>query len=288
MRISGVQTYSPKNLEETLQILYRHPLQFYILSGGTDLVVKMQDGVIHPKHLLNLSFVRELKGFSSEDGQIVLGTNVTFGEILENSLFRKQAEPLYQAAKCMGSPQIRNLATLGGNIINASPAADSVPPLFVLNAEVCLESVNSIRWVKIEHLAAGPGKTIRKPFELLTKIRFPIKPASWHGGFLRLGQREALAISKVSLAYWGVLENGVIQDIRLALGAVAPTVIQPPKTEAFLKGNTLTETEMTRVAEILKTEVHPISDIRSNETYRREMCGVLLKRALRQLMTQCT
>ncbi len=280
MRVSSIQTTSPKTLTDALEILSQHHERLYILSGGTDLIVRMQDGVVHPRHLLNLSFISELKEISIENDWLTFGANVTFGDILENDLFQKHAQPLYQAARLMGSPQIRNVATVGGNIANASPAADSVPPLCVLEAEICLESTNGIRWVRIEHFAQGPGKTIRKPTELLTKIRFPIRPAHWRGGFLRLGQREALAISKVSLAFWGDFSGGTIRTVRLALGAVAPTVVCAPKTQAFLSGKNLTEAVLKEAAALLKTEVQPISDIRSDADYRREMCGVLLKRAL--------
>jgi len=280
MQVSSISTYSPRTLDEALQMLAENPGHYHVLSGGTDLVVRMQDGLVRPRHLLNLTFIPELKAIFIEDNQLTFGAGVTFGEVLENNLFQKHAAPLFQAAKIMGSPQIRNMATLGGNLMNASPAGDSIPPLFVLGAELCLESVNSIRWIKIENFFTGPGKTVREPLELLTKIRFPIKPDFWQGGFLRLGQREALAISKVSLAFWGVFTNGTVQEIRLVLGAVAPTVVRATKTEALLRGKQLTEPLIAEAAELIKTEAHPISDIRSDETYRREMCGVLLKRAL--------
>jgi len=167
--------------------------------------------------------------------------------------------------------------------MNASPAADSVPPLFVLGAEICLESLNSIRWVKIENFFTGPGKTVREPSELLTKVRFPIKPDFWQGGFLRLGQREALAISKVSLAFWGDFSHGAVQEVRLALGAVAPSVIRAAKTENFLRRKPLTSAVLKDASGIIKNEAYPISDIRSDAVYRKEMCGVLLRRALERI-----
>ncbi|NOY77190.1 MAG: xanthine dehydrogenase family protein subunit M [Calditrichaeota bacterium] len=285
MQVTAIQTYSPKALDEVLQMLAENPGRYTVLSGGTDLVVRMQDGVVRPRHLLNLSFIPELKEIVIEDNQLTFGAGVTFGDILDNRLFQKHAVPLFQAAQIMGSPQIRNLATLGGNIMNASPAGDSIPPLFVLGAEVCLESVNSIRWIKIENFFTGPGKTVRDPQELLTKIRFPIQPDFWQGGFLRLGQREALAISKVSLAFWGHISGGTIRDIRLALGAVAPTVVRAVQTEKLLRGNPLSEPLIQEAVERIKMEAHPISDIRSEADYRKEMCGVLLRRALQGILT---
>lgn len=286
MEVSSIQTYSPRALDEALQMLTENPKRYHILSGGTDMVVRMQDGVVHPKHLLNLTFIPELKEVFIDDNQLTFGANVTFGEVLENDRFWKHAAPLFQAAQIMGSPQIRNMATLGGNIMNASPAADSVPPLFVLDAEICLESLNSIRWVKIENFFTGPGKTVREPSELLTKIRFPIKPDFWQGGFLRLGQREALAISKVSLAFWGDFSNGAVQEVRLALGAVAPTVIRAAKTENFLRRKPLTSAVLEDASGIIKNEAYPISDIRSDAVYRKEMCGVLLRRALERIFAR--
>ena len=283
MEVSSIHTYSPRALDEALQMLAEYPKRYHILSGGTDLVVRMQDGVVHPKHLLNLTFIPELKEVFIDENQLTFGANVTFGEVLENDRFWKHAAPLFQAAQIMGSPQIRNMATLGGNIMNASPAADSVPPLFVLGAEICLESLNSIRWVKIENFFTGPGKTVREPSELLTKVRFPIKPDFWQGGFLRLGQREALAISKVSLAFWGDFSHGAVQEVRLALGAVAPTVIRAAKTENFLRRKPLTSAVLEDASGIIKNEAYPISDIRSDAVYRKEMCGVLLRRALERI-----
>ncbi len=286
MQVSSIRTYSPRALDEALQLLADHPKRYHILSGGTDLVVRMQDGLIRPKHLLNLTFIPEMKEVFIEENQLAFGAGVTFGEVLENSLFQKYAAPLFQAAKIMGSPQIRNMATLGGNLMNASPAGDSIPPLFVLGAEVCLESVNGIRWVQIENFFTGPGKTLREPSELLTKIRLPIKPDFWQGGFLRLGQREALAISKVSLAFWGNFGNNVVHNIRLALGAVAPTVVLATQTENFLRGKRLESAVLEEASEIIKSEAHPISDIRSDAIYRREMCGVLLRRALQNAVSK--
>ena len=163
---------------------------------------------------------------------------------------------------------------------NASPAGDSLPPLYVLEAEVHITNGKEDRWVKIDEFFKGPGKTVLKPLELVKEVKIPLRK-DYYGCYMKLGQRKSLAICKVSLALEGNKEDGRVENIRIALGAVAPTIIYAAKTEEFLKGKELTEEVVQKASEIVEEEARPISDIRSSKEYRKSMCGVLLERALK-------
>lgn len=271
------ETLNPLSLKEALSLLTKTGVR--PIAGGTDLLVRLYDTYPNPQpRLLVLDRVKPLHKVSINSHKIALGPLVTFSEIEQSAEIIKYAPQLAQAASIAGSTQIRNRATIGGNIANGSPAGDLIPPLYVLGAELELMSSRGRRTVPIEKFFLGPGKTVLKKSELITAIRF--RKALEHGFFLRLATRKALAISKVSAAANIAIENKKIADIRIALGAVAPTVVRAPRTEEYLLGRELTEQVITEAAEIVTEEARPIDDIRSIAVYRKEMVGVLLKRGL--------
>ncbi len=275
------ETVAPRSIATALQALAdRNAIP---VAGGTDILVKLHDRIDKPwPRLVVLDNIKQLKKIMVTPGYIDIGATVTFAEIERSRPLKKLAPPLVTAVSLAGSVQIRNRATIGGNIANASPAGDTLPPLYAMDARIELRSANSAEWIKIADFFKGPGKTILRPDQLITRIRLPLPAPS--GFFLRLAARRALAISKVSVAACAELESGKVTAVRIALGAVAPTVIRAPKTEKFLTGKTLDEATIAMAAEIVCREARPIDDIRSLSDYRKEMVGILLKRGLQRLM----
>jgi xanthine dehydrogenase FAD-binding subunit len=228
--------------------------------------------------LLVLDRIKPLHKIEIKKDKITLGPLVTFSEIMNSQELRKFAPQLTQAASVAGSVQIRNRATVGGNLANGSPSGDLIPPLYVLDAILELTSTKAKRLMPIAKFFTGPGKTVLRKTELLTAIHF--SKSAGLGFFDRLATRKALAISKVSVAAEFAISKGKITKARIALGAVAPTVIRAPQTEAYLIGKEFNETAIAEAAALLCTEARPIDDLRSLAEYRREMVGVLLKRGI--------
>jgi xanthine dehydrogenase iron-sulfur cluster and FAD-binding subunit A len=272
--------YRPRSLEEALEILVQRAGEVRPLAGGTDLLVLAKDGLVNPAALFDLNSVPELKGIEEEDGQLRIGAAVTHSEIMGSALVDRYCPALPMACACIGGPQIRNRATLGGNLANAAPAADTVPPLYVADAVVQLVSVSERRDVPIAEFFTGPRKSVLAPDELILGVKVPRRPGV-RAAFLRLGQRQAQAISKVSIAVAMTFRDGRPDWVRVALGAVGPTVIRAPETEKALMGGGYDALRQALAA--VKQEVRPVDDLRSSREYRREMSAVLLERAIRRL-----
>ena len=276
MTYNNPQIFSPVYVPECLNLLERFP-DAKILAGGTDLLVRLKDEINQPD-IIDISHIKELKGINDLDGKIKIGALTTFSEIIESKIVAENADVLVRAVEMIGSPQIKNRGTIGGNIANASPAGDSIPPLFVLEAEIEIAGMNYSRIVPIKDFFKGPGKSVLNNNEIISAVLIP-KNKEWHSAFVRLGQREALAISKVSLALLIKIKDDKIEEARISLGAVAPTVIRATATEHALSNRKLDE--ISDVTEIIREEVSPISDIRSIAEYRKEMCRELLEQAIR-------
>lgn len=276
--------FRPKTLKEALTLLWNE--RGRVLAGGTDLLVKMKDGVISPECIIDITFIEDLRYIREKNGVVEIGSLATLSMVASSPVVKLRAPHLAESTRLIGSPQIRNVATIGGNIVNASPAGDSIPPLFTLNAEICLQSEKEERLLKIEDFFLGPGIAIIRPEELLTAIRFPSIDVSFFSFFKKIGQRKALAISKVSLAFLGLLSEGQrsFKDVRISLGAVAPTVIRAKRAEEFLIGKAIDGEVLERVAALCAEETKPISDIRSTLVYRKKVSGELLKRGLSEFM----
>ena len=273
--MANFETINPSNLKDALSLLNKRNV--IPVAGGTDVLVKFYDVYDRPlPKLLVLDGIKPLYKIKIKDGRITLGPLVTFSDIEQSPELKRYTPQLAQAASIAGSVQIRNRATVGGNIANGSPAGDLIPPLYVLDAELELSSLKGKRAVPIEKFFKGPGITILRKSELITSISF--KKSFGYGFFLRLAARKALAISKVSVAANISLRNRRVDKVRIAMGAVAPTVIRALRTEEYLLGRELNYNVLAAAAEIIKEEAKPIDDIRSIAEYRREMVGVLFKR----------
>lgn len=278
------ECYSPVSLEEVLAILKKDASRVKVLAGGTDILVQLLEGKKRTNALLDISRIDELRYIKEEGNMIRIGALATHREVERAEPVMRHAPLLREALFLVASPQLRNTATLAGNVVNASPVADSVPPLMVLDALLTLKSADGERKVMLRKFTTGPGATVMKPDELMSEVSFRKLGPSEVSFYERLGQRRLLSISKVGVAFRATVEKGVFSQVRIALGAVAPRVIMAPETAAFLEGKEYSPAVVRDAARIAEKESRAITDIRSSETYRNKMAGALLIRGLARVM----
>ena len=273
--------HRPHSLNEALQMLDQLD-EPKVIAGGTDLTIALKYGLVNPKNIIDLSALNELKYIVENKDEIRIGSLTTFDEINTSELIKKKIPSLWAASRNVGTWQIRNLATIGGNLANASPAADSAPPLIVHDASVVIRSINNERIVPITAFFTGPKKTVLKPNELITEIRIPKSNAkSW---WMRIGRRQANTISVVSVAVSAEIANRKFVSCKIALGSVAPTPILALKASEFLKGKEITEENITAASDLASKESSPITDIRGSAQYRKVAVKVLTQRILKKLV----
>lgn len=284
MNADAVQEYfSPTSVTEAAHLLRGGDAT--ILAGGTDLMPQTQAGRVQFRHsLVNIRHIPELRRIDEADGSIRIGALATVAEIMESDVARTRLPVLVEAGDHFASAQLRNAATVGGNICNASPAGDLLVPLLVVDAEVELVSEADgalvTRRLPLAEFFTGPGKTRRAPNELLVGVHVPL-PAPGHiARFVKFGTRPALDISAISIGIAGVLRDRVLTGARVAFGAVAPTPLRGRETEAALEGRRLTAEVVAAAADVARAEVRPISDVRASDWYRRELVGNLMRRML--------
>lgn len=272
----------PKTIEEALGYLDDNVNEKKVIAGGTDLMVKLKNNKIAPDLIIDISEIETLKGIYRKDGFIVIGAATTLTEIAESALLKKYCPILPQAAASIGAAQIRNRGTIGGNVSNASPSADTVPALVALGAEATLMSRGQERKIPLEEIYVGPGKTLIKPNELLISLSFPEPKESMGGVFFKLGKRKAQAISIVNGAVQITVDDSRsrFKDVHIALGAVAPTVLRIREAEESLRDREISCENIKKVAEIVKSKISPITDVRATAEYRREVSGNLFIQAV--------
>lgn len=271
---------APKTLDEALAALKENKGQIKIIAGGTDLVPRMRAGVFDPELLVDLRKLA-LDEIALEDDFIRIGAYATHSDILRSKLLGENFPALIEAATDIAGPPIRNRGTLGGNLVNASPAADLATPLIVYDALAVIADENGERDVPLSRFFTGPGKTVLKPDEILVAIKIQKTPPVTAAKFAKLGKRKAMAIAVVSAAVRITLkDNGVIETARIALGSVAPVPLRVPKAEEILEGKEPDEKLFTLAGKTASDETNPITDLRSTADYRKKMVSVLTRRAL--------
>lgn len=270
--------YVASNLQEALKLKQDHP-SFLWLAGGSDIMVYRKFGKIDPEGLIDIHRLPELQKVKKTEGFLEMGAGMTFSQLLENPLVQEYLPDLVEALSTVGSIQVRNQGTLGGNIANASPAGDSLPVLYLREVMVRIRSLENERMVKINDLIQGPGNIALKPEELILSVLVPEETLPERYGFLKIAPRKALAITKVSLAFHEHSRNSCWEG-RIALGSIGPTVIRPEKTENYLHSHPLSRDILPEIEPIFKKEIQAIDDIRSHAWYRSEVAFELLKRAL--------
>ena len=274
---------APETLEEAAAILSQGGAT--ILAGGTDLMPQVHSGKLKFKSvLMNIRRVGELQGISMQGGMIRIGALATVTDLLTSNVVREKLPALTEAADHFASDQIRNAATVGGSLCNASPAGDVAPPLLVYNAEVELvckpDSGMKVRTLPLAEFFTGPGRTRMEPNELLAAVRVPVPKAGYVARFVKFGTRPALDIATISIAIGGVKKGRALHEVRVALGAVAPVPLRAALTEAVLEGKALDAGLIDQVAAAARDEIKPISDVRASAWYRQELVHNIVKRML--------
>lgn len=287
MRIRKFEFANPSSLAEALGLLNQHQGKAKMIAGGTDLIVQMKQKLISPEQVINLLNVQELKVLEKNGEELRIGALVKHAAMESSPLFLEGWEILASAAHKVGSPQIRNLGTIGGNLCNASPSADTAPPLLVLEGEVNLVNQRGNRRIPLENFFTGPGLTVLEQDEILKEIIIPKPPPNSSCVYLKLGRRKSMDLALVSVAVLLTLNpnTGICERARVALGSVSPTPIRAKDTEKFLEGEKLDESVAKEVGERVQKECHPISDIRASAEYRREMVKIMCERAIRQSLS---
>jgi xanthine dehydrogenase small subunit len=275
--------YSPETLAEAYQILAERGSHVRVIAGGTDLMVLMNAGQLEAASFLDIWRVDELRGISDAGEYLRLGALATYAQLIRSPLVGRYAPALVAASRTVGAVQIQNRGTLGGNIVNASPAGDSLPVLAAYEAELEIGSRRGLRHVAINTFYTGYRQTVLAADELLVAVRLPKLKDGERDFFRKVGTRRAQAISKVVMAARAAVSERTVGAIRIAVGSVAPTVIRAPQTEALLAGQAITPDLVRQAQACLAGEVTPITDIRSTEHYRRTVTGNLLAKCLRQL-----
>ncbi len=252
-----------------------------LIAGGTDVIPQMEAGRFKADRLIDLSRLAELRYIQWKNGLMVIGALTRYSEMVASPLLQKAAPLLVQAAAEVGAVQTRNRGTLGGNIANASPAGDTLPPLLALNAAVTLVNAAGERVLPLADLLQGPGQTALAPDEVIHSVTFHPLPAGTTSVFLKLGNRQGMAIALASAAVVLRLGPGErVEDVRIALGAVAPTPVRCPRAEVLLVGQALTDDQINRATALAVQECSPIDDVRSSAGYRRHAVKVLVRRGL--------
>jgi carbon-monoxide dehydrogenase medium subunit len=270
--------FSPCEISEAVLLLEKLGDKARVLAGGTDLIHTMRLRQIMPEYLISIKGIVDLNYLKDNTG-LEMGTLTRISTIKESEIIKEKYISLYEATEWFGSPQIRNMATVGGNICRSSPSSDFIPPLMALGAVLRLVGPRGGRDVLLEEFLLGSGKNILDQ-EILTSIFVPIKGKNSGAAFKKL-MRSSQDLAKVSVAVSIVVEGGRCRDIRIVLGAVADKVFRAKKAESILRGEQITERTIKEVAQKAAMEAQPITDVRSTAEYRSHVIKVLVDRLVR-------
>jgi len=271
----------PEDLDECLRFLADRGPESKLLAGGTDLLPQMKNGVTTPKHVIDLTGVARVHVLESEaKAGLRIGSAVPARQVELDARVRNGYAAIADAAALIGSVQVRNLASVGGNLCNAAPSADMAPPLLALEAQAVIAGPKGERRVPLSDFFAGVRKTVLGPDELLVEIVTPPPGPRSGGSYIRHTPRRELDIAVVGVASQVTLSNGVCAKARIALAAVAPTPIRATAAEAALEGKALTPELIDRAAELAVQSARPISDQRGSSDFRRHLVRVLTRRTL--------
>lgn len=271
--------FQPRSLDEALRLLDEHAGNARLIAGGTDVLVELSRGIRPTETLIDLTAIPALRYVREDAGQIRIGALATHNDVIASPLAVAHALPLAQASWEVGAPQLRTRATVAGNLVTASPANDTITPLIALDAEVVLASVDGERTLPLRDFYVGFRKTALAPNELVREIRVPIV-ANRRGLFVKLGLRRAQAISVIDLAIALTVDGEVIEDARIALGSLAPTIVRAEEAEQALICQTLSPELAKEIARLTCAAVKPIDDVRGSGSYRLKTLANLTEHAL--------
>ena len=278
--ISDIKVHSAKHLTDAYSWLSENGNIGKILAGGTDLMVYLNAKTFAAPVYLDIWGIDELRGIKDEGNSIFIGSLTTYTQIIKSEIINTHAPILVEASRTVGAVQIQNRGTIGGNIVNASPAGDTLPVFSAFNADLEIGSSSGRRTVAFDEFYTGYRQTVLAPDELLLGVRLHKDRLGTLQRYRKIGTRRAQAISKVVIAVNSRIEGQTVKSIRIGLGSVAPTVIRAIKAEEFLNGHILNEDSLNNAANLLKEEISPIDDIRSTAHYRKTVSGNIFRRLL--------
>lgn len=275
------ELFRPTRKEDAVALLAEHGKRAKVLAGGTDLVVLMRASKVRPEVLVSLNRVGELRrlSFHPKEG-LRIGALVTHAELMENKYVRRHYPVLVETARAIAGPPVRNAASVAGNLCHAAPSADFAPPLLALDASVALFGPGGERTLPLSRFFKAPNQTALKRGEILAEIRVPAPARGSAACYCKLGVRSAMEIAMVGVAASMTLKNGACRDVRVALGAVAPTPFLAGSAAKAVEGKAPSAEVFARAGEAAAAESKPITDIRASAEYRRKMVAVLTRRAL--------
>ena len=288
MKYRWEKYFLPVSLKEALELIDVHRDHVKVIAGGTDLIVSLEKKDSFIAVIVDISRISELKGISVEKNAINIGAGVTLSAIEKSETIRRHASFLAKAVHQIGSPQIRNIATLAGNVANASPAADGVLPLLALDSTVTLCSVSrGERRVPLSAFLIGPGKTSCDADEVITDLQFTVPTKNLMGSFEKVGLRKAMNISVANVSIVAELVDDKIKNSRIALGAVGPTAMRVLEAEQTLNGHSIAGEKIAdTVSDLCVQRCTPIDDLRASAAYRKKIVRALVKRCLNNLSSQ--
>jgi len=274
--VPGYEMETPKTLAEALQRMARETGAWKPFAGGTDLMVLLEAGKLAHRRFLSIWKLPELRGISVSSSHVTIGALTTYSEIRGHDILVREFPLLCRAAEETGSIATQNRGTIGGNIANASPAADTPPALLAYDSELELVSANETRWVRYHGFWKSYKKIDLRDDELIRSVRLTRTTNGWKHFYRKVGTRRTQAISKVCFAGAARVIAGKIEDVRIGLGSVAPTVLRATETEKLLRGEELTATVVRAAQQALAREIAPIDDMRSTARYRLRVAQNLL------------
>ncbi len=275
--------FDPTTVAEAVSLLAEHKDEIKVLAGGQSLLVLVKQGLVAPAYLLNIKKVSELKGINPQpDGGLRLGALTSHSEVLNSPVIREKYAVLPEMAIKVGSVQIRNAGTLGGNLSHSEPAADPPPVFLALDARVKAVGPNGEREIPLSEFFVDFYETVLAPDELLTEVIVPPMPQGAKGAYFKFARKKAVAFAMVSVAAIVSLSDGKIDDVRLGLGGVGQTPLRAIEAEEVLKGKPLDEKVLAEAAGAVMSVVDPVSDVHASAEYKKEMAGVFTKRAVRE------
>ena len=277
------------DIREVCSLLQRYEDRAKVIAGGTDLLISMKQRIVSPRYVIGLKNLPDFDHLVYRENQgLRLGPLVTLRSMVESLIIRERFGGLWTACSKIGTPQIRSMGTLGGNLCNAAPSADSAPPLIASQTVVKIMGVNGERSLPLEAFFVGPGKTALQPGEILVEMDVPCSPPRSGLVYVKLPARTAVDIAAVGVAASITLDakDETCQEVRIVLGAVAPTPSRSKGAEEILRGRKIKDPVIEKAAQLASQEARPISDVRSSAAYRTEMVYVLTKQAIREALAQ--
>lgn len=275
--------HAPDTMDEMTDLLENIDKPFRVMAGCTDFIPALRTGrweLNEGTHVIDLKRIKALDYIEKQGNFVRIGSCTRLSGILESDLIRQHAPVLAEAAGRMASWQIRNTATIGGNLCMSSPAADTAPPLLVMDAAVTVTGPSGTEEIRLDEFFEGPGRNVLEKNQVLTEISFPALEESGTSAFLKIGNRTAVIISIVSAAVRLAVHDGVCDNPKIAMGSVAPTPLRMGRAERFLAGRPLEARVIEECADIVSRDISPITDLRASGEYRRDVARTLVKRAI--------